>query len=106
MSYSLTGRDVTEEASGDGLDEWRRTAVEREHNWYNVSGLRHGRTYRLRVCAVDRHGDMMKSEHVDVVVGIHPGMAAERIYLPSALAGKLSVVSVCQSVCYRFHSNV
>ena len=48
----------------------------------------------------------MKSEHVDVVVGIHPGMPAERIYLPSALAGKLSVVSVCQSVCYRFHSNV
>jgi len=51
VSYCLTGRDVTEEASGDGLDEWRRTAVEREHNWYNVSGLRHGRAYRLRMGA-------------------------------------------------------
>ena len=53
---------------------WQQTEIEREHNWYNVSGLLHGRIYRLRVAAVDRHGDMMKSDYVEVVIGIHPGM--------------------------------
>ena len=66
-----------EDESG-GAWEWRQTDVEREHNWYNVSGLLHGRTYRLRVNAVDRHGDTMKSHHVDVVVGIHPGRTCLR----------------------------
>ena len=66
--------DVAEDGDGDSEAAWQQTNVEREHNWYNVSGLLHGRSYRLRVAAVDRHGDMMKSEHVEVVVGIHPGM--------------------------------
>ena len=66
--------DVTDDDDESEQADWRNTEVEREHNWYNVSGLLHGRTYRLRVAAVDRHGDMMKSEYVEIVVGIHPGI--------------------------------
>ena len=78
-SEDVTGNDDDNdddaaEARDDDFEEyWQKTEVEREHNWYNVSGLLHGRTYRLRVAAVDRHGDMMKSDYVEVVVGIHPG---------------------------------
>ena len=66
--------DVTEDGDADSEVYWQQTTVEREHNWYNVSRLLHGRTYWLRVAAVDRHGDMMKSDYVEVVVGIHPGI--------------------------------
>ena len=65
--------DAADVEDGHSESVWRQTEVEREHNWFNVSGLLHGRTYRLRVAAVDRHGDMMKSEYVEIVVGIHPG---------------------------------
>jgi len=66
--------DDVAEAGDDSFEVyWEQTDVEREHNWYNVSGLLHGRTYRLRVAAVNRHGDMMKSDSIEVVVGIHPG---------------------------------
>lgn len=67
---------VAEDVDDDDASEtqwWNQTDVEREHNWYNVSGLLHGRTYRLRVAAVDPHGDMMKSEYVEIVVGVYPG---------------------------------
>jgi len=66
--------DVTDDDDDSRETDWQKTELEREHNWYNVSGLLHGRTYRLRVAAVDRHGDMMKSEYVEIVVGIHPGI--------------------------------
>ena len=73
MAFTGVWCDVADDDDGGGRSAWQQTEVEREHNWYNVSGLRHGRTYRLRVNAVDRHGDMMNSDYVEVVVGIHPG---------------------------------
>jgi len=72
--------------SNDREADWHKTELEREHNWYNVSGLIHGRTYRIRVAAVDRHGDMMKSEFVEVVVGIHPGIVFSYTLLGRAAA--------------------
>jgi hypothetical protein len=57
-----------------GAVEWERTPPETEHNWVNVSGLIHGLTYQLRIVAIDRHGDAMKSDAVQFVTGVpQPG---------------------------------
>ena len=57
-----------------GADDWDSTTPETEHNWLNVSGLIHGVAYQLRIAAIDRHGDAMKSEAIQFVTGVQSGI--------------------------------
>ena len=51
-----------------GSDEWEKTKLEKEHNWFNVTDLEPGPT-EIRIVAVNGRGDERRSEPVTVHVG-------------------------------------
>jgi hypothetical protein len=82
----------------EGSEDWQKTDIEREHNWINVSGLIHGSSYRIRVAAIDRHGDTMKSEAMWIAVGIQPAA----VHDSSVTSASLQIVAICVGLLVLF----